>query len=86
MAFNFVKTPRGGKPWPSKNKIHLPFNGAEKINITLTDLNGRTILKQTETAAREIKLDLAGKNLKAGIYLVNVQAGLQTAHQKIVIQ
>jgi hypothetical protein len=76
-------------PNPTTNdniNLQLDSNGAEKINITLTDLNGRTILKQTETAAREIKLDMAGKNLKAGIYLLNVQAGLQTAHQKIVIQ
>jgi hypothetical protein len=57
-----------------------------KVNITITDLNGRVVLKQTAEAAREIKLNLEKANLKAGIYILNAQAGLQTAHQKIVIQ
>lgn len=59
---------------------------AARVNITITDLNGRVVLKHTADAAHEVKLNLESANLKAGIYILNAQAGLQTAHQKIVIQ
>ncbi|MFC5271829.1 T9SS type A sorting domain-containing protein [Adhaeribacter terreus] len=69
-------------------EVNLQFENvsAEKVNLTLTDLNGRVILKRTTEAARNVKFDLNGADLKPGIYILNVQADLQTAHQKIVVQ
>ena len=69
-------------------EVTLQFDkvDAKNVNITITDLNGRVILKRTAEAAREVKLDLENSQLKAGIYILNAQAGLQTAHQKIIIQ
>ncbi len=66
--------------------LHLDNVNAEKVNITITDLNGRVVVKQTEIAARDMKVNLKAANLKAGIYILNAQSGLQSAHQKIVIQ
>jgi hypothetical protein len=69
-------------------EVNLQFEQvkSEKITVMLTDLNGRMILKQTADAARTVKVNLQGANLKPGIYILNVQAGLETAHQKIVVQ
>jgi hypothetical protein len=50
------------------------------------DLNGRVVMHKTENAARDLKISLKDANLKPGIYILNAQAGLQMAHQKIVIQ
>ena len=66
--------------------LHIENLAAEKVNVTIMDLNGRIVMKQTATAARDMKINLKGANLKPGIYILNAQAGLQTAHQKIVIQ
>lgn len=76
-------------PNPVTNQeVNVRFDNlqAEKVTITISDLNGRTVMQQTTNAARDLNLDLKGANLKPGIYLLNAQAGLQTAHQKIVIQ
>lgn len=66
--------------------LHFENLTAEKVNVTIMDLNGRVVLNQTETAARDLKVNLKNANLKPGIYLLNAQAGLNTAHQKIVVQ
>jgi hypothetical protein len=70
----------------SEVTLQLENPASETVNITLTDLNGRILLKQTVATAREMKLSLQGANLKAGIYIIHAQAGLQTAQQKLVIQ
>ena len=75
-------------PNPVKNSFNVKVTnlGAEKIFISLFDLQGREILKVSEAAnsgtfTKEINL----RNISSGIYLLSVQQGNKKSIKKIIV-
>ncbi len=67
-------------PNPAKN--FLVVNGSEKIDlIELADIVGKTIERQV-IGSENGRLDLS--NLRAGIYMLKIHSGINTACEKIV--
>lgn len=70
-------------PNPTQGIIHLADrrSSSEEFMLSLSDLNGREVLKQMLTG--NTQLDLS--SLPAGIYMLHARAGNSQAYQKIIL-
>jgi len=66
-------------------KLERAMNSAEVARVMITDLNGRLIMSQEIAGGQELKLNLKDK-VKAGLYLVKVQAGASSTFQKLIVR
>jgi Secretion system C-terminal sorting domain len=72
-------------PNPAKNAFTifgLPFSENEKAEITICDLMGKEILK-SEMKSQKQEIDV--RNLKSGIYFVQIQSKNKAYTQKLII-
>lgn len=80
------------QPNPASGLVEVIFNAekAMKVEAGLSDLNGRVHVQdlsfQCTTGRNMIALDLAGKGLAPGIYIVNVRGGGQIIRKRVVYQ
>ena len=76
-------------PNPTQGEINIRLekgmNASEVAKVMITDLNGRTIISEEIRGGQDLKLNL-GSKLKAGMYLVKVQSGANSAFQKIIVR
>ncbi|WBO85575.1 T9SS type A sorting domain-containing protein [Hymenobacter yonginensis] len=77
-------------PNPSSSKATVTYqvlNRAQNVNVTLTDLTGRTVrvLKSGVQAAGFQSISLSTQDVAAGTYMVNVKVGDLTATRKVVL-
>ncbi len=76
-------------PNPAKDAAYATFNNSvfqNNITVTINDITGRSIQHTNihlATGANSIKLDL--ENIPAGMYLVNITNGKESATQKLVV-
>lgn len=74
----------------TENKFYIWLENKTSPNQTvrfwLSDLTGKTLLEQDFKARQEILVDLAGKGLPAGLYLVKVQQGESQQLRKVIIE
>ncbi len=85
-ALNLVVYPNPVTGGELNVRLEQAMNQNEIAKVTLTDLNGRVIMKQEMKGGQELKLNLDAQNLKAGMYLVKVQSGANATFQKIILQ
>jgi hypothetical protein len=66
--------------------IRISENNSIPSQLNLTDLSGRSVLKEqlVFNGNKEIRLDISG--IKKGIYILNLKTGKETKSQKLVIQ
>ncbi|WP_353718520.1 T9SS type A sorting domain-containing protein [Dyadobacter sp. 676] len=80
------------QPNPASGAVQLTFNAekANQIEVSLAGLNGRLHVNRQVFQGVEgrnvIRLDLAGKRLPAGIYIVTARCGSQVIRKKVVYQ
>jgi hypothetical protein len=80
------------QPNPTSGLVEVIFNAekAMKVEAGLSDLNGRVHVQdlsfQCTTGRNVIALDLAGKGLVPGIYIVTVRGGSQIIRKRVVYQ
>lgn len=80
------------QPNPTSGLVEVIFNAekAVKVEAGLSDLKGRVHLRdlsfQCRAGRNVISLDLAGKGLAPGIYIVTVRAGGQIIRKRVVFQ
>lgn len=67
-------------PNPSKRTLNISHNFDTKIQYSIADSNGRTILKGT------LKDNSIQHNLNAGVYLLSLKNKSETYHQKIIVE
>ncbi|WP_342083820.1 T9SS type A sorting domain-containing protein [Dyadobacter sp. OTU695] len=88
--------PEGGeavlRPNPTSGLVEVVFNAekAMKVEAGLSDLNGRVRVQnrtfQCIAGRNVIALDLAGKGLAPGIYIVTIRGGGQIIRKRVVYQ
>jgi len=80
------------QPNPTSGHVELVFNveKATEVEVGVTDLNGRVSKQgqvfQCSAGRNAIKLDLAGKGLAAGMYVVTAHGGSQVIRKKVIYQ
>src|SRR5688572_16501581 len=57
----------------------------ESLSVTITDLNGKTVWGQNTSKGQELKLDLANKSLRSGMYLVKIATGNESSFHKVIL-
>ncbi|GAA3967721.1 hypothetical protein GCM10022407_12330 [Hymenobacter antarcticus] len=77
-------------PNPSNSQATVTYrvlNGAEYVNVVLTDLMGRTVrtLQDGKQAAGFQNIGLNSSTIAAGTYMVRVQVGDKVATRKVVL-
>jgi aminopeptidase YwaD len=65
-------------PNPVRSEIHIGLSSADKYQITVTDLQGKTLLQKNNQSM----IDLSG--LENGIYLLTIRKGGLSQTQKIL--
>jgi hypothetical protein len=80
------------RPNPTSGLVEVVFNAekAMKVEAGLSDLNGGVCVQdrtfQCIAGRNVIALDLAGKGLLPGIYIVTVRGGGQIIRKRVVYQ
>lgn len=80
------------RPNPTSGRVELIFNSekATEVQVGVTDLNGQVHLQghvfQSVAGRNVISLDLAGKGLAQGTYIVTVIGGSQLIRKKVLYQ
>ena len=80
------------RPNPTSGRVELIFNAerATRVEVGLNDLNGRIKISdqffQVAAGRNVITLDLSGKGLTPGMYVVTVRGGNQAKRKKIMYQ
>lgn len=80
------------QPNPTSGRVELIFNAekATKIEVGLTDLNGRVHMQgqvySCIVGRNVVGLDLAGKGLVPGMYIVTVNGGGRIIRKRIIYQ
>jgi hypothetical protein len=74
-------------PNPATNELNikLPATINEALNITLTDMLGRTVLTEQQSAGKKL-VTLQTTGLPRGLYMVKLQCGTDTETRKIQLQ
>ena len=72
-------------PNPASNEIHITLqnSGTGDINVTLTDIIGRTVKQAVYTGKTDIKIPL--NDVNAGTYFVSVTTGNEHTAKKLVV-
>jgi len=76
-------------PNPVSEQLNLQFNQTnnQPINISLTNLLGKTVLTETYNALKGFnEVQLNTSNLSKGVYFLTIYNGLETHYQKLVKQ
>lgn len=78
-------------PNPASDFVSVVFtaNVADNAQFNLVDLNGRTVMTENFAANKglnQYSVDLAGKNLPAGIYVATLRAGNVWKTTKLIIR
>lgn len=86
-----VNAAKVGNPYPNpahdKFKVNLELQRSERVDVRITDLQGRQLMNQQFGQMSEGKhaLELATTSLSNGMYLVQIQAGNQLVTRKLQI-
>ncbi len=67
-------------PNPNNGQFIVELKSASETEITVCEMSGKVILKQTVTSKREVPIQIEGT---AGIYFVTVKTGNQTEIFKV---
>jgi hypothetical protein len=78
--FNFALVPN---PTNGVFKVNMTSQGVDLFNVNITDLAGRTVLRQ-ENLSHQSEIDLSGQD--AGAYFVNVEVNGRIKTEKILLQ
>ena len=78
-------------PNPAADFVSIVFNSnvADNATFNLLDLNGRTVMSENfsaNTGINQFSIDLASKNLPAGIYVATLRAGNVLKTTKLIVQ
>ncbi|MBC7426388.1 MAG: T9SS type A sorting domain-containing protein, partial [Bacteroidia bacterium] len=88
VDFNSVNPVLAGVyPNPFKDQVSITLNSEETTTITVTicDINGREIIKQSLNTEEGLRIhSISTSNLNAGIYMMNIDNGVSIQHTRIV--
>jgi hypothetical protein len=78
-------------PNPAADFVSVVFDSkvADNATFNLLDLNGRTVMSENfsaNTGLNQYSVDLASKNLPAGIYVATLRAGNVLKTTKLIVQ
>ena len=75
-------------PMKEVGVVSFSLTKGEDINLTVTDIVGKSsiVIAQQYYGEGKHVFNLSELKLQAGIYIVSLQAGNETVHQKIVVQ
>ena len=77
-------------PLTNETAVHFNLTAATPVQITLTDLLGRTVLalpvRTYGTGQQAVALPAAGAGLRAGLYVVRIALGGDTFSSKLTVQ
>lgn len=72
-------------PSPVKDYLIVDLADVQNARVSIHDISGKTVYQQTISAAQAgSKLKVNTSNLASGVYVVQVEAGLQSTFEKIV--
>jgi subtilisin-like proprotein convertase family protein len=76
------------RPNPSKGIFNVAFNSSsnEKIKVAVYDMSGRNIFDKYYTNNGAFSQEIELNNVAAGVYLLNVQDGINTTTKRIVVE
>jgi hypothetical protein len=72
-------------PNPARDKVNIEFNSSEmnEIQLSVTDITGKLILRRQYGVTNKVIFDMSGKS--QGMYFVNIQAGENLVVKKLVV-
>ncbi len=72
-------------PNPATSHVTIDFgNNNQKVDVTITDVTGKIMYSTSASETQEIEVNT--EDFKAGIYVVQIQAGDFSATKKLVIE
>jgi hypothetical protein len=73
-------------PNPAQGEINIRLSDVDEvIMVSMFAIDGRKVISEQFTSG-DIKLNLAGKNINAGVYVLQIEATNSTVIRKIVVQ